>query len=103
MAKIKTQSRSETFEEKLNRILLQGLKQAGINAKIEIQPVRATRLHRVSVISRQFENLRPSERQDLVWRIVSQVFSPDEQLHISMILTLTPDELAGKSRRVNRL
>jgi len=48
------------------------------------------------VIAKKFKSMRPSERQDLVWRIADQVLVPDEQLLVSMILTLTPDELAGK-------
>ncbi|MBN1344832.1 MAG: hypothetical protein JXQ73_19215 [Phycisphaerae bacterium] len=48
------------------------------------------------VTAKKFGQLRPSERQDLVWRIIKQHFSAEEQLLISMILTLTPDELQGK-------
>jgi len=72
-----------------------GLAQAGIKARIRIEPVEETSLSRVLVTSEQFCRLDPSERQDLVWRIIGQSFSPEEQLRISMILTLTPDEVNG--------
>ena len=83
------------FAEKLGQVLVQGLGQAGIPAKVEFEPIPATRLVRVLLTARKFRNLRPSERQDLVWRIVASHFKPDEQLKISMINTLTPEELAG--------
>ena len=80
---------------KLTKALVQGLKQAGIPARVNTEPVRLTNLWRVYVIARKFKNLRPSERQDLVWRIAGLALTPDEQLRISMILTVTPEELKG--------
>jgi hypothetical protein len=35
------------------------------------------------------------ERQDLVRRIMDRYFTRDEQLHVSLIYTLAPDELGG--------
>ena len=32
------------------------------------------------------------ERQDLVWKVLDGVLTKDEQLAISMIVTLTPEE-----------
>ena len=52
--------------------------------------------YRVTVVAPQFKALKHSERQSLVWRIAERVLSPNEQLRISMILTLTRDEAAGK-------
>ena len=89
MAKVKESASS--FVERLRDVLFHGLKQAGIPAKIDIQRIPSTRLHRVLVVSRQFERLRPSECQDLVWRIVGQHFDHDDQLRISMIWTLPPE------------
>jgi hypothetical protein len=85
-----------SFDTRLRKAILKGLGQAGIDAKVETEPVPTTKLHRVLITARQFKQLRPSERQDLVWRIVGASFAPDEQLRISMIITLTPDEFAGR-------
>ncbi len=59
-------------------------------------PVPTTRLYRVAVLAPKFKELKHSERQNLVWRITERAISPDEQMRISMILTLTPDEMTGR-------
>jgi len=87
---------SPKFLKRLRDALVNDLRQAGIeDAKIKTEPVRTTKLHRVMVVAEQFKHLRPSERQDLIWRIASQVLTPEEQLRISMIVTVTPDELVA--------
>ena len=85
-----------TFEKRLATALRDGLKAAGVRAEVDSEPVRGTKLRRVYVTAKGFENLRASERQDLVWRIVGFSFPPEDQLKISMILTLTPVELGQK-------
>jgi hypothetical protein len=88
-------TRPLSFARRLQETLTRGLATAGIKAKVKTEPVRTTRLHRVLVTAKKFDELAPSERQNLVWRIIGQNFSPEEQLLISMVLTLTPDELKG--------
>lgn len=87
---------SAPFAARLRQVLVDDLKTAGINAEVRTEAVPTTKLHRVLVTARQFKQLPPSERQDLVWRIVGRHFNQEEQLLISMIVTLTPDEMAGK-------
>ena len=82
-----------TFATRLKDELIQGLKAAGIDAAVVIEPVQGTKLHRVYVVADAFANLRPAERQDLVWRIAAQALSPEEQLQISMIFTVTNEEM----------
>jgi hypothetical protein len=96
MAKVAAKPKPRSFEQRLKDVLAAGLDVAGIEAEITTEPIRGTKLRRVLVIAEGFENLRPSERQDLVWRIVSQQFDNTEQLRISMILTLTPQEMRGE-------
>jgi hypothetical protein len=101
MAKIKSPRRPgkagyEELQKLVRQTLTKDLRVAGIHPKIFIKPLRGTKLIRVTVTAPEFANLRPSERQDLVWRIVSAALSHDQQLLISMILTLTPHELVGK-------
>jgi len=76
-----------------------GLKTAGIAARVVVEHVPGTKLHRVFVVATAFARLRPAERQDLVWRIADQALTPDERLRISMIYTVTKSELPGDLRR----
>ena len=84
------------IERLLTEALADCLKKAGIDAEVSYERVLHTKLRRFTVIAKKFKSMRPSERQDLVWRIADQALVADEQLLVSMILTLTPDELAGK-------
>lgn len=84
-----------TFANRLRGGLIQGLKTAGIAATVDIERVQGTKLHRVFVVADAFAKLRPSERQDLVWRIADQSLTPEERLQISMIFTVTKSELPG--------
>ena len=87
--------RTPVHVTKLVEALQTGLKEAGIRTEVEFEPVQGTRLYRVYVVAPKFKALKPSERQDLVWRIAQQVLTPEEQLRISMIMTVTRQELAG--------
>jgi hypothetical protein len=81
------------FASRLRDGLVEGLRIAGIEARVDIERIHGTRLHRVFVVADAFAKLRPSERQDLVWRIADQALTPEERLQISMIFTVTKDEL----------
>ncbi|HWL94220.1 MAG TPA: hypothetical protein VNT79_11870 [Phycisphaerae bacterium] len=85
------------FLDRLKTALVSGLKSGGIDADVDSEPVPTTKLHRIMVLAPKFKALRHTERQNLVWRIAEQALAPDEQLQISMILTLTPDEANGSS------
>jgi hypothetical protein len=94
MAKVMT--RNGTFAAKLRSVLKSGLAVSGIHAqRIDLERIAGTKLHRVTVLSKGFEKLRPSERHDLVWRIVGSAFTHDEQLQISSIYTFAPEEFTG--------
>jgi hypothetical protein len=93
MAKVAEKSR--TFPQRLAGVLRARLGVAGIKARVSTEPIEGTRLHRVHIAAPEFAKLRPSERQDLVWRSVGSEFTLDDQLKISMILTLSPQELKG--------
>lgn len=83
------------FARRLKEALRDDLASVGLNAEVEVEKVTGTQLHRVTIIAPGFGPLSPSERQDLVWRIVRKHFTQDEDLHISMILTLTPQDVRG--------
>lgn len=90
MAKLKN---APSFLGRLESALVDGLDANGIRAEVSAEPIRTTRLYRVAVLAPKFKVLKHSERQDLVWRIAERALSPDEMMRISMILTLTPDEV----------
>jgi hypothetical protein len=92
MAKLKA---APEFVDELKDALVEGLDAVGIDAEVSVQAVPTTRLYRVLVLAPKFKALKHSERQNLAWRIAERVLSPDEQLRISMILTLTRDEARG--------
>lgn len=80
------------FVKRLKDALTEGLKNAGIVARVAYERVPTTKLYRFAVLAGKFESLTHSERQSLVWRIAEQALPPDEQILISKILTLTPEE-----------
>ena len=94
MAQVKAR-RAPAFLDRLKDGLIDGLNQSGIEAQVDAESVPTTRLYRVAVLAPKFKKLKPSERQNLVWRIAERNISPDEQMRISMIVTLTPEEAAG--------
>jgi hypothetical protein len=93
MANVKS---DPAFLTQLKISLVDGLSVSKIKAEVHAEPVPTTHLYRVTVVAAQFKALKHSERQSLVWRIAERALSPEDQLRISMILTLTRDEAAGK-------
>jgi hypothetical protein len=89
MADVKT----ESFQKKIREVLARGFETAGIRATVRLEKIPNTRLTRILVTSPTFKQLRYTERQDLVWRMISQHFTPEEQLRISTIMTIAPAEL----------
>lgn len=86
------------YLRRIKEALVSELKTRGIDAKVDTQKVPTTKLHRVWVLAPKFGKLKHTERQDLDWRIADTVLTPEEQLNISMILTLTPDEAGFKEQ-----
>ncbi len=84
--------KAPSFVVRLKNALISGLRAAGIPASVAHERVPTTRLYRFAVLADRFEPLPHSERQGLVWRIVEKTLPPDEQLLVSGILTLTPEE-----------
>lgn len=88
--------RAPAFLTQLKTALVEGLSVGKIKAAVQAEAVPTTHLYRVTVVAPQFKALKHSERQSLVWRIAERALSPEDQLRISMILTLSCDEAAGK-------
>lgn len=93
------------FVTELKDAFVRELKQVGIPAEADFEPVPTTKLFRFIVVAKKFKAMPFSERQDLVWRIADKTLPEDKQLRVSSILTLTPEEAgfdrseAAKSRK----
>jgi acid stress-induced BolA-like protein IbaG/YrbA len=90
---------TDGFAQRLKQHLTDDLHKSGLEVEVEVEPVPSTDLHRVTIISSQMQKLGPMERQDLVWRIIGHHFGRDEQLRISMVLTLSPEELGEEEEQ----
>lgn len=86
----------DSFAGRLGTVLRDGLRRAGISASVETEPVPDTLLHRAVVTSPQFAAMEYLERQDVLWRILSQALEPAEKLRVSLLIAMTPDELNGE-------
>jgi hypothetical protein len=85
--------RGVAFADRLQEALREGLAQRGIRAEVTAERVPTTRLHRAVVAARQFRHMPFSERQEVVWTILRDRFTPEERLQVSIVHTLTPAEM----------
>lgn len=83
------------FALSLAGALREGLLRLGFPADVEFEPVPGTPRYRFYVESARFAGLPHSESQAMVWQIAERALNPDDQLHVSMILTLAPSREAS--------
>lgn len=69
------------------------LRALGLKSTVRVEPAGTTKLFRFFVVSDAFKNLRHSERQNIVWRVVDRTLSPEDSIKVSMIMTLATTEL----------
>lgn len=64
----------------------------------EVERIRASGMdyYRIGLVSDLFDGVSMMKRQDIVWDLASSTVDRDAFLHISMIVTMTPDELHGE-------
>jgi hypothetical protein len=84
------------FGERLQSVIENGLRSRNIDATVEIEHVPDVDMFRVLVTTPKFRNLWGSERQGLIWRIIEDAFSREEQYRISGVFALTPKEMEGE-------
>ena len=91
--------------ERVAAVLKADLKSAGFPViAIETEPLKGTKVFRVTLIAKGFEKIWLTERQDIVWRILQESFTKEERFRISMVVTLAPTEaVAVRSRRLSKL
>jgi hypothetical protein len=73
--------------------LISELRKVGVQPQVSIEPVGRTKLHRLTVVAPEFEDMLHSERQSLVWRMADEALKAEEKFTISMILTLAPEDV----------
>lgn len=59
-------------------------------ASVTSEPIRGTKLRRVTVVSPLFHHLGFMEQQTYIWRIATRVLDSDEVIFLSMIVTVDP-------------
>jgi len=79
----------------LTNLLVDGLKEHRIIATVELEPSGAPGRYRLYVISQDFEPMAEAERQDIVWRVLKEKWTRENQLRITLSLALTKKEAQG--------
>jgi hypothetical protein len=64
------------------------------DATVELEQAQPARKVAGSLVWSGFEGMEQIERQDRLWKAIEKGLAKDEQLQITLILTLTPRELA---------
>lgn len=80
--------------ERLKLALEELLPQLLPGARVEIDPLRRGFKLSGIIVWSGFENLEPIDRQHILWGKLKTHFSREDQLRITMLITLTPAEYA---------
>jgi len=75
--------------------LLDGLDEHDLSATVELEASGLPGRYRLYVVSDDFTNLLESERQDIVWRVLKERWSREDQVRITLSLMLTEREAHG--------
>ncbi len=79
--------------EALKRTIAKSLRAACSPHRVEVRLQSAGGAHvGGEVISTRFDKLKPSERQDLIWKRLGADLSPHDATRISFIVAVTPRE-----------
>jgi acid stress-induced BolA-like protein IbaG/YrbA len=81
----------EKFIQKLTDLLHAGFPGSDVEIEIAVPGQRVRGL----LVWNGFQGLEPIERQDRVWDFLEKQLSRDEQLGITTMLTLTPEEMTA--------
>lgn len=84
------------FVQTLRDALVARLGDVGLQCEVEYEPVQGTKMYRFFVYSDGFAEMGYTERQSLIWRITENALPPHDAIKVSMILTLTPDEVGER-------
>ncbi len=81
----------QTLRKKIEDALREAC--APATAEIRLEDAASDRMGG-EVISSRFDGLRPSERQDLIWRFLDAALNRHEATRISFVVAVTPAERA---------
>jgi len=81
---------------KLKASVRSGLREHRIKAKVDLEPSGLPGRYRLYVVSKDFARLQEAERQDILWRVIKDCWTREDQLRITLSLALTEKE-AGVS------
>jgi hypothetical protein len=81
-------------QEALKKKIANALRKACLPDRTPAIELETTAVNRVGglVISKRFARMTPTERQDLIWRHLDQVLTPQEARRVSFIVTDTKEE-----------
>ena len=82
-------------KKKLEKLVVDGLKECGIKAKVEIEASGFAGHYRLFAVSPDFETLSEAERQDILWRVLKDKWKRKDQLRITLSLALSDKEAQG--------
>jgi hypothetical protein len=82
--------------KRLKASVVAGLRDYGIKAEADLEPSGLPGRYRLYVVSKDFAKLREAERQDVLWRVIKDRWTREDQLRITLSLALTEKE-AGVS------
>lgn len=76
------------------RALVSAIQEIVEDGEVSVEKVSSAPRYRVAVVAPKFGRMPHMRRQDLLWGIVDQVLSPEDQLKLTLILAFAPDELS---------
>ncbi len=78
--------------KKLKASVVDGLDEYGIKAEVDLEPSGLPGRYRLYVVSKDFAKLQEAERQDVLWRVIKDRWTREDQLRITLSLALTEEE-----------
>ena len=86
---------SATEKKRLERLVVKGLEERQIKAKVDLEPSGLPGRYRLYAVSSSFAKLSEAERQDILWRVLKEQWSRSDQLRITLSVALTDKEAQG--------
>jgi hypothetical protein len=74
---------------------VEGFKELRLRTKVELERSELPGRFRLIVTSPDFDKLLESERQDLIWRVLRERWSRDDQLRLTLTFGLSEKEAQG--------
>ena len=79
-------------QDRLRGELTNGFAEREINARVELEESGLPGRYRIYITAPEFEQLTEVERQDVLWQILRERWTREDQLRITLALTLSQQE-----------